>query len=252
MKIPFYFLFLFLSLTLSFFAYADTSSTSCDGDPNKIVAEVFGRKITEAELHQALSVDLYELQSNIFELKKRKIDELVGKIVLEKEAARRKMSTNELLEREVQRNTKKVSDKDIRKFYEQQKEHLKGTQEQYTDRIRNFLQNEAGINSYDLLTIPGAAKHLTAIGSATRREGLLEDIGISIRLHAPKEIILINHSDCGAYGGSAAFASNAAETEAHQSALAEAAAIINSQYLNITVKCYFARLDNGKIDIVKF
>ena len=142
MKIPFYFLFLFLSLTLSFFAYADTSSTSCDGDPNKIVAEVFGRKITEAELHQALSVDLYELQSNIFELKKRKIDELVGKIVLEKEAARRKMSTNELLEREVQRNTKKVSDKDIRKFYEQQKEHLKGTQEQYTDRIRNFFQKK--------------------------------------------------------------------------------------------------------------
>jgi len=148
MKIPFYFLFLFLSLTLSFFAYADTSSTSCDGDPNKIVAEVFGRKITEAELHQALSVDLYELQSNIFELKKRKIDELVGKIVLEKEAARRKMSTNELLEREVQRNTKKVSDKDIRKFYEQQKEHLKGTQEQYTDRIRNFLQNERQNEAY--------------------------------------------------------------------------------------------------------
>ena len=148
MKKLIYSLFLVLSLTLFHFAYADTSSVSCDGDPNKIVAEVFGRKITEVELHQALSVDLYELQSNIFELKKKKIEEMVGKIVLEKEATRRKMSVNELLEREVQRNTKKVSDKDVDKFYEQQKEHLKGTKEQYTERIRNFLQNERANEAY--------------------------------------------------------------------------------------------------------
>ncbi|MBI3018327.1 MAG: thioredoxin domain-containing protein [Deltaproteobacteria bacterium] len=153
MKKLIYSLFLGLSLTLSFIlssgAYADTSSVSCEGDPNKIAAEVFGRKITEAELHQALSVDLYELQSNIFELKKRKIEEMVGKIVLEKEAARRKMSVNELLEREVQRNVKKVSNKDIDKFYEQQKEHLKGTKEQYEERIRNFLQNEHQKEAYE-------------------------------------------------------------------------------------------------------
>ena len=108
MKKQIYFLFFVLSFILSLWAYAQTSPSSCEGDPNKIVAEVFGRKITEAELHQALSVDLYELQSNIYELKKRKVDELVGKIVMEKEAARRKMSVNELVEREVQRNVKKV------------------------------------------------------------------------------------------------------------------------------------------------
>ena len=61
----------------------------------------------------------------------------------------------------------------------------------FHEAIKNFLQNELGIKSYDLLTIPGAAKHLTAAGSAARRDGLLEDIGISIRLHEPKEIILI-------------------------------------------------------------
>ncbi len=141
-------LILFVFLISSPYLYAQSSTLSCDGDPNKIIAEVFGRKITEAELHQALSVDLYELQSNIYELKKRKIEEMIGKIVLEKEAARRKMSVNELLEREVQRNVKKISDKDIDKFYEKQKEHLKGTKEQYADRIRNFLQNERQNEAY--------------------------------------------------------------------------------------------------------
>ncbi len=141
-------LFLALSLFFPFFADTQTSAVSCEGDPNKIVAEVFGRKITEAELHQAVSVDLYELQSNIYELKKRKIEELIGKIVLEKEATRKKISVNELLEREVQRNIKKVSDKDVNNFYEQQKEHLKGTKDQYDERIRNFLQNERYNEAY--------------------------------------------------------------------------------------------------------
>src|SRR3990167_3589934 len=130
-NVPMKKLIVFVFLMSSSYLYAQNSTLSCDGDTNKIVAEVFGRKITEAELNQALSVDLYELQYNIFELKKKKIEEMVGKIVLEKEATRRKMSVNELLEREVQRNTKKVSDKDVDKFYEQQKEHLKGTKEQY-------------------------------------------------------------------------------------------------------------------------
>lgn len=115
--------------------------------------------------------------------------------------------------------------------------------------IRDFLQNELKTKSYDLLTIPGAAKHLTAVGSVTRREGLLEDIGISIRLHAPKEIILINHADCGAYGGSAAFADKAAEETAHRQALDEAIALLKKQFPNISIKTYFAFISDSNIAI---
>ena len=116
----------------------------------------------------------------------------------------------------------------------------------FHEAIRDFLHNELNIESYDLLTIPGAAKHLTATGSATRREGLLEDISISIRLHAPKEIILINHADCGAYGGAKAFENFDDETKNHESALRESRAVLHDKFSGLRVKiCYAEITDQG-------
>lgn len=117
----------------------------------------------------------------------------------------------------------------------------------FHEAIKNFLQNELGIKSYDLLTIPGAAKHLTAIGSAARRDGLLEDIGISLRLHEPKEIILINHSDCGAYGGRAAFVDEAAEEVTHRAALKGAATLLKNEFTSTSIKTYFASIRGDTI-----
>lgn len=109
---------------------------------DKVIAEVFDRKITEAELERALSNDLYELQRNMYELKQRKVDEMLGNIVLEKEAARKKVNVQELLDKEVNKKIPKISDKEVDKFYDQQKDHLKGDKAQYIDRIKNFLQNQ--------------------------------------------------------------------------------------------------------------
>lgn len=118
--------------------------------------------------------------------------------------------------------------------------------------ISDFLQNELGVKSYDLLTIPGAAKHLTAAGSKSRREGLLEDIGISIRLHAPKEIILINHADCGAYGGRAAFPDESTEEATHRAALAEAETLLKQSFPDVLVSGYYADLEGENIEISRF
>lgn len=136
MKILFILFFTFFSTSYVF------SQNSCPDDPNKAVAEVSGRQITQAELQKELNIDLYELQMNTYTLKQRKLDEMIGNILMEKEAARKKITPAELIEREVQKKAQKVKDKDITKFYEQQKEHLKGTKEQYIDRIRSFLENQ--------------------------------------------------------------------------------------------------------------
>ena len=65
---------------------AAKSTASCEGAPEKVVAEVYGRNITEAEVQKELSIDLYELQKNIYSLKKRKIDELIGNTLGESKA----------------------------------------------------------------------------------------------------------------------------------------------------------------------
>lgn len=117
----------------------------------------------------------------------------------------------------------------------------------FHEAIRQFVANELGVASYDLLTVPGAAKHLTASGSPERRIGLLEDIGISIRLHVPSSIIIVNHADCGAYGGRAAFATPEAEATTHRSALTEATMSLRASYPSVAVRAYYARLDDGTI-----
>ena len=119
----------------------------------------------------------------------------------------------------------------------------------FHEAIRDFLRDKLGIKNYDLLTIPGAAKHFTAIGSTARREGLLEDIGISVRLHHPKEIILINHADCGAYGGRVACPDEVSEEAMHRAALEEARSVISGQYPGVIVKSYYAGMRDQTVAV---
>lgn len=65
------------------------------------------------------------------------------------------------------------------------------------------LKKSLGLKMCDLIQVAGGAKGL----SNENEEGkyLKNQILTSIRLHRPKIIILTSHTDCGAYGGLAAF-----------------------------------------------
>lgn len=130
------------TLIISIFLFLSTYGFSQTEGSNSVLAEVLGKKITESELQKEIAIDLYEMQRNIYTLKQRKLDQMIGNVLLEQEAARKKTTPEKLLEKEVQNKLKKVKDKDINKFYEQQKDQLKGTKEQYAERIRSFLQNQ--------------------------------------------------------------------------------------------------------------
>lgn len=137
----FIFSLLLFPLTLSF--SQTIAGEACEEvDPKKVVAEVYGQKMTEAELNRSLSIELFQMQKNVYNLKKRKIDEWTDKILLEKEAQRRKLTLEQLIEKEVRNRVRAVAQKDIDKFYEQNKERLPGTKEQLADRIKSFLENE--------------------------------------------------------------------------------------------------------------
>lgn len=122
--------------------YAQTS------DPHEIVAEVNGTKITVGELNKALGADLYEMEKRVYLFKKSKIEEHIGKILLEKEAVKNKTTVREVIEKNVQKHVKKIKDKDVDTFYEQNKMHLSGPKDQYVERIRSFLAQEYYNESY--------------------------------------------------------------------------------------------------------
>jgi carbonic anhydrase len=65
-----------------------------------------------------------------------------------------------------------------------------------------------------------------------------------MQLHGTDRVVLMVHSDCGAYGGLQAFGSNK-EREAvnHESELLNAAKFLKSNVSSIEVECYYLRFD---------
>jgi hypothetical protein len=66
--------------------------------------------------------------------------------------------------------------------------------------FRKFLKRIGVLNS-DPVKIAGGAKVLASPEREADREFIVEQIRKSMRLHGTRRVILMVHSDCGAYGG---------------------------------------------------
>ncbi|MGA2132375.1 MAG: carbonic anhydrase [Bryobacteraceae bacterium] len=102
-----------------------------------------------------------------------------------------------------------------------------------------FLKRN-GISNPDVIKVAGGAKCLASSERETDRSFVLDQIQKSIRLHGTKRVILMVHSDCGAYGGLAAFKGDAASEAAHhQDELQRAAECVSQAAPGIQVQKYF-------------
>jgi len=105
--------------------------------------------------------------------------------------------------------------------------------------FRKFLKRIGVVNS-DPIKIAGGAKCLASPDHEVDRDFVLEQIRKSIRLHGTNRVILMLHSDCGAYGGLAGFKGNAAAEAAHHEAeLRRAAENLRKAIPDIEVEAYF-------------
>jgi len=106
--------------------------------------------------------------------------------------------------------------------------------------FRKFLKRIGVVNS-DPIKVAGGAKCLASPELETEREFVLEQIRKSMRLHGTRRVILMVHSDCGAYGGLAGgFAGNAkAEAAHHQRELVLAAENLLKAIPGFEVQGYF-------------
>ena len=106
--------------------------------------------------------------------------------------------------------------------------------------FRKFLKRIGVVNS-DPIKIAGGAKVLVSPDHEADREFVLEQIRKSMRLHGTRRVILMLHSDCGAYGGLAGgFAGDAAaEAAHHERDLQRAANNLRAAIPGIEVQGYF-------------
>lgn len=97
---------------------------------------------------------------------------------------------------------------------------------------------------YDLVSLAGGIKSLIEDGKIDNFE--LAQLQLSERLHHPPVIVLVQHEDCGAYGGSKSFQDADQELNSQGQELAKAKTMLQEQLPNHEIETYFIRL-SGEI-----
>ena len=106
--------------------------------------------------------------------------------------------------------------------------------------IKEYQEREGIMGNCDE---PGAA------GGVKDADFVLRQLDISVRLHNPQEVILINHTDCGAYGGSKVFGSLEEEYKFHVEELKKAKEMILAKYPSLKVKMLLAKIQpSGEVE----
>lgn len=109
-----------------------------------------------------------------------------------------------------------------------------------------FIEKELAIKSYDFPSLPGAAKAINSCSDDS--EVPMQCVSVPCNLHHAKKLVIVNHQDCGAYGGSKKFKGDEqAEEKFHEAELMKAKMKILENYPDLQVILVYAKLvDDGK------
>lgn len=110
----------------------------------------------------------------------------------------------------------------------------------FWEATADYLKREKGIKTFDFLSFPGAAKMIIE-----NQGNCPAEVGskISCSLHNSSKIVVVNHADCGAYGGRKAFSSIEEERQKHLSDLAKAMEQMKKCYPDKEVVGVYVDLD---------
>lgn len=122
----------------------------------------------------------------------------------------------------------------------------------FWSHIVEHIKNEFNISDFDFPSLPGAAKainnkHNDSAGLA------MSCIDVPVRLHNVQKIIIINHADCGAYGGRANFGHDLeAELAFHKTELQLAKDALAEKYPDKEIITLFVQFDeeSSLVDIL--
>ena len=81
------------------------------------------------------------------------------------------------------------------------------------------------------------------------RRWILRDIDLVYRLHNVRQVVLVHHEDCAAYGGSAKLGSLAQQRRFHRMQLCRAARVLRREFSGLTVQGFLA---SGYPETIRF
>jgi protein-disulfide isomerase len=108
-------------------------------DRARVFATVNGESITSGKIEDDLRPFIFNVQMEVYKVRKSALDLRINDALLEQEAQNRKMTTRALLDAEVGGKVKKVTEADARDFYDKNKDKIQGDYAQLKDKIINYL-----------------------------------------------------------------------------------------------------------------
>jgi hypothetical protein len=106
--------------------------------------------------------------------------------------------------------------------------------------VLHKLTKRIGVVHFDPILVAGGAKCLAGDDLESERQFVLEQVRKSIQLHGTQTVLLMLHSDCGAYGGLAAFDNDTSrEAENHRKDLHRAVDFLQAEIPELALRGFF-------------
>jgi protein-disulfide isomerase len=119
---------------------AKPAPPATDADRARVLAVVNGKQITSGDIEKSLRPLIFNVQEQVYGLRKQDLDLKINDALLTQEAQKRQMTTRALLEAEVTAKIPTVTDAQAQAFYDQNKDRISG----------DFAQTKANIIRYIL------------------------------------------------------------------------------------------------------
>lgn len=108
----------------------------------RVMATVSGQPITAGDVEDALQPVIFDSQEQVYTLRKQSLDAKLNDMLLDAEAKKRNMTPKAVYDAEVLAKVKPPTEEEARKLYDDNKEKLNGTYEQFKPQIFEYLQGQ--------------------------------------------------------------------------------------------------------------
>jgi carbonic anhydrase len=122
----------------------------------------------------------------------------------------------------------------------------------FQKNIKDYLVKNDYLGEADIISVAGASHDIATPQTPVDQNYLMNQIGISVSLHNPDKIIIVDHQDCGMYAATGKIEKGLdlpKDTEKHTNYLLKAKELIQQKYNNIEVVLLMAGLDGSFTEI---
>ncbi len=161
-----------------------------------VVATVDGDPITAAQLEAAVGAELGRLEQQIYEMKRQRLEQLIGERLMAREAARRQISVDALRKAEIHDKIAPVTDEEVTRFFEANKARLPNAPN-IRDQIKRYLEMqgiEARATAF-LDALRAGAKVAVTLEAPPVRRASVEVDGAPIRGDVSAPVTIVEFSD---------------------------------------------------------